>query len=73
MGNGQEARGEKSGKRRKRRLDNPGFSIQKSPTACFPELFEVNDQSVVAGGRHNGLISTLRLLSIFCLYADTRL
>jgi hypothetical protein len=39
--------------------------LKESPTICFPELFEVNDQSVVARGRHIGLISMLQLLSIF--------
>ena len=39
--------------------------LKDYPTPCFPELFEVNDQSVLARGRHSGLISTLRLLSFF--------
>ena len=45
--------------------------LRKAQRHALPELFGVNDQPVVARGCHSGLISTLRLLSIFCLYTDT--
>jgi hypothetical protein len=48
-----------------------GLLVESPTQMLFSELFGVNDQSVATRERYSGFISTLRLLSIFCLYADT--